>query len=91
MNMHHAELTAAVRRRVTETFLRLGADSADELRESIVIRDGAYCGRRFDGDLGHAVWFLEENQLKFYRADGGILCVLEPAVIDLAAPIRMAA
>jgi hypothetical protein len=91
MNMHHAELTAAVRRRVTETFMRLGAASAEELRESIVIRDGAYCGRRFEGDLGHAVWFLEEDQLKFYRADGGILCVLEPAVIEAMAPVRMAA
>ena len=88
--MHHADLTEAVRRRVAATFNHLGVAQDAELRESILIRDGSYCGRRFEADDAHAVWFLEEDQLKFYRADGGALCVLTPAV-DEVRPIRMAA
>lgn len=78
--MHHAQLTEAVRRQVAETLAQFGMACADELRESILIRDGAYCGRRFEGAEGHAVWFVEENQLKFYRADGSVARILEPAV-----------
>lgn len=88
--MHHAELTEAIRRRVVETFAHLGVTPEAELRESILIRDGSYCGRRFEAEGAHAVWFLEEDQLKFYRADGGALCVLTPAVEDVR-PVRLAA
>ena len=88
--MHHAHLTESVRQRVTETFAQIGFEPEDSLRESILIRDGAYCGRRYESSQGHAIWFVEEDQLKFYRPDGSVMRVLEPAV-DHAWPSRVAA
>ena len=88
--MPHAQLTDAVRRRVAERFQELGASGANSLRESLLICGGAYCGRRFDAAAGHAVWFVEEDQIKFYGADGKLA---EVAEVDAApAPlVRMAA
>jgi hypothetical protein len=70
--MPHAHLTAAVRSRVAQVFARLGITDENELRETILIRSGAYCGRRFDTVAGHAIWFVEENQIKFYDAAGSL-------------------
>jgi hypothetical protein len=44
--------------------------------ESILIRDGYYCGRRFELGDYRAVWFLEEDILKISTADGQLCCVL---------------
>jgi hypothetical protein len=78
--MHHAQLTEAVRRRVAEAFAQTGGPPARELRETILVSGGAYCGRRFDAPNGHAIWFVEEDQLKFYHPDGSVVEVFEPAV-----------
>ena len=75
--MPHAQLTEAVRHRVSQTFAQLGLAAVHGLRESILIRGGAYCGRRFDSAAGHAIWFLEENQIKFYDAAGRLAEVAE--------------
>ena len=88
--MHHAQLTESIRRRVAEAFAHLGARQDAELRESILSRDGAYCGRRFDGPLGHASGFVEEDQLKFYRLDGSVARVIGPVAAP-AAGARIAA
>jgi len=79
--MPHALLTAAVRQRVAQTFADLGISSGDEFRESLLIRGGAYCGRKFEAAKGHAVWFVEEDQIKFYGADGRLA-----EVTDVEAP-----
>ena len=57
-------------------------DQAAIRRESILIRDEFYCGRRFHTDLYDAVWFIEEDELKIFRADGSLACVLNSAEID---------
>jgi hypothetical protein len=50
--------------------------------ESILIRDGFYCGHKFDvGDV-HAVWFIEEDELKIFSADGRWLASLVGSQID---------
>ena len=46
-------------------------------RESILIRDGFFCGRRFQLGKFRAVWFIEEDQVKIYGADGSLVEVLE--------------
>ncbi|MEX2173483.1 MAG: hypothetical protein WD872_03920 [Pirellulaceae bacterium] len=74
--MHHAHLIEAVRRLVTASFVELGEPHAEQLRETILIRGGAYCGRRFEADTATAIWFLEENQVKLYRADGSVARVI---------------
>jgi hypothetical protein len=83
--MPSASLTAEVRRLVAETFADLGLSCGAELRETILIREGVYCGRRFDSEKGHAIWFLEEEQLKFFRSNGMLVQVIEPIVTAPAA------
>lgn len=75
--MHDASMTERVRRFVSQALAQLGQADAGEMRESILIRDGYYCGRRFETDAGAAIWFVEENQVKVYRADGSMTQVLD--------------
>jgi hypothetical protein len=86
--MHHAQLTEGVRRLVASAFTELGAAPDAELRETILIRNGGYCGRRFESEAAAAIWFVEENQLKVFRADGTLDRVVQP--LDLQ-PQRAAA
>jgi hypothetical protein len=76
--MPAASLTTDVRRLVMETFSQLGLSDGAEPRESVLIRGGAYCGRRFDVEHGHAIWFLEPQQVKFFRASGALVHSIEP-------------
>src|SRR5262245_31745321 len=75
--MRHAELTESVRRLVATAFEELGVDCGAELRETLLLREGNYCGRRFDLAGGHALWFFEEDQVKLYGAAGRVLRVIE--------------
>ena len=48
-------------------------DSDSSIQETTLIRNGAYCGRRFSF-LGYSlVWFQEENQVKLYSPSGELL------------------
>lgn len=67
-----ASTAEKVRGLIRETFDRLGADGG-EVRETILIRDGYYCGRRYHRGGLQAIWFIEENQLKFHAPDGSVL------------------
>jgi hypothetical protein len=75
----------AIRQQVAQAFADMGLAEPKDFRETILIRGGNYCGRRFEGSTGHAIWFVEENQLKFYDADGKLACVLEPQAKPIAA------
>ena len=75
--MQHAQLTETIRQQVAQAFADMGMAEPREFRETILIRDGNYCGRRFEGSAGHAIWFVEENQLKFYDVEGKLACVVE--------------
>jgi hypothetical protein len=80
--MVHAQLTASVRALVLQTFAQFDLPAGDDLQDTILIRDGVYCGRRFDVEQGHAIWFLEEGQLKFFDANGSVIQTIE----SIAAP-----
>lgn len=75
--MHDASTTERVRQFVSQVLAQIGRAEADEIRETILIRDGYYCGRRFETGAGAAIWFVEENQVKVYRADGSMAQVLD--------------
>lgn len=47
--------------------------AAEEMSESILIRDGYYCGRRFKWGAFSAVWFAEEDQIKLFDEDGQLI------------------
>jgi hypothetical protein len=65
--MPHAQRIDEIRRQVAQTFGRMEVREPDQFRESILIRKGSYCGRRFEAEGAYAVWFLEEDEVKFYR------------------------
>ena len=48
-----------------------------EVHESILVRDGFYCGRRLEFEQARAVWFFDENQVKVFQADGSVADVLD--------------
>ena len=52
------------------------------LRETILIRDEHFCGRHFYTAAHHAIWFIEEDQLKVFSSEGKLLCVLGSQAID---------
>jgi hypothetical protein len=88
--MAHGELTQHVRRLVAEAFARANMTQPGEFSESILIKAGNYCGRRFVGSSGHAIWFVEENQIKLYGADGKLLHVISTLVPDATSYRRAA-
>lgn len=62
-----------------------GGDGRPESRlagESILIRGGFYCGRRLDASTHHAVWFVEEDELKVYEATGQLVCSMQTGEIS---------
>jgi hypothetical protein len=85
----HFDQLESVRHTVRCQFIDLGCD-CDNLEEMILIRDGFYCGRRFRVDGHQAVWFCEENELKFYDCDGHLSRVVRPLVARAASQQRVA-
>lgn len=75
----HAE---TIRTRVRSIFETCGAAGDDEMCESLLIRDGFFCGRRFEMDGLCAVWFVEEDELKVYDRDGALLAANKPETIE---------
>jgi len=47
-----------------------------EISENILIRDEMYCGRRFRSGGYQAIWFIEEDEIKFYAQGGAVLRVM---------------
>ena len=43
--------------------------------ESIVIRNGHFCGRSFVSSHHRAIWFVEEDELKIQDASGEVVAV----------------
>lgn len=74
--MQHAEALEAVRKAVRSHFVELGADVGIQLNEHILVRNDAYCGRRFFADGLQAIWFVEEDQLKIHARDGTVAQVM---------------
>ncbi|WP_040770071.1 hypothetical protein [Novipirellula maiorica] len=52
------------------------------LSESLLIRDGFFCGRCFRTEAYRAVWFIEEDELKIYSNSGSLECVFTGHEID---------
>jgi hypothetical protein len=67
--MLHTQLTERVRELVRAELGQLGLGEEEPL-ETILIAQGHYAGRRFEATCGYALWFLEESQVKIYRAGG---------------------
>ena len=60
-----------------------GAGVDDKIvRETMLIREEFYVGRRFYAGSHSAVWFIEEDELKIFGPENELLCVLSSAQID---------
>ncbi|MCU0958992.1 MAG: hypothetical protein MUF48_02710 [Pirellulaceae bacterium] len=84
--MDSACLVEQIRTLIRDTFAELGGASDTAPRESVLIRDGCFCGRRFEWDGLQAVWFAEEGEIKFYDRSGARV-----RVVALAAQARQRA
>ena len=71
-------LAQKIRSFVLDTLRRHGADMEAAPRETLLIRDGAYCGHRYKLGSHQAVWFIEEDEVKFYGPEGGVLETVNP-------------
>ena len=67
--MHPLE---SIRSEVRQRLAELGA-AGECMAETCLLQDNAYCGRRFSLGGYQAVWFLEENQVKFFGPTGELL------------------
>jgi hypothetical protein len=82
--MAHTQQTEIVRCLVAQAFSSRGAPSCGHLRESILIRGGVYCGRRFDAEgERYAVWFADEDEIALYNADGSVAGLIEIPVAEV--------
>ncbi len=71
--MTNSQRLIAVREYLRTWFLDRNEEAEWEVTESIMIRDGFYCGRNFRFATHRAVWFVEEEQVKIYGPDGALL------------------
>lgn len=76
----------------------LGVPDTTHLRETLLIRDGLFCGRKFQCHDHHVVWFMEENEIKIFGPDGRLLlastpeqCLLRAESSVASEPLRRAA
>lgn len=44
--------------------------ASDEIQETMLIRQGCYCGKRLSSQGFSGVWFVEEGQIKLLGPDG---------------------
>ncbi|MBX3421868.1 MAG: hypothetical protein KF752_09975 [Pirellulaceae bacterium] len=76
-NSDRAALTQSAVERVRQAVIgkleRLAGRAPDLVHETILIRNGLFCGRRFQWEGYQVIWFLEEDQVKFIGPCGNIL------------------
>jgi hypothetical protein len=63
----------SIRHQVRRMFEQHGAPTDCDMCESLLIRDGFFCGRKFELDGMQAVWFVEEHEVKIHDRDGKVL------------------
>lgn len=71
--MTNSQRLEAIRRHLQAWFATQTDGQPWESSESILIRDGFYCGRCFQMPGFRAVWFFEEEEIKVYRSTGELL------------------
>lgn len=52
---------------------QFGAQQTTSMGESILIHNGLFCGRKFQCDGYEVVWFIEEDEIKFFSPCGDLL------------------
>jgi hypothetical protein len=71
-------MLSKVRNAIASELQALGVNDVADLRETILIRDGLFCGRKFQCQGYSVVWFMEENEIKFFGPTGQLLLATTP-------------
>jgi hypothetical protein len=71
--MNSATPVEKIRLVIAEQLTRFGAPQVDAIDEAILIRDGLFCGRKFHCEGYVVVWFIEEDEMKFFSPCGDLL------------------
>lgn len=62
-----------IRTAIRAELTALGVNDLSDFSETILIRHGLYCGRKYRCQGHNVVWFVEENQIKFFGPGGDLL------------------
>lgn len=62
-----------VRQTICTHLAKLSNHTIPSLHETILIRNGLYCGRKFQAEGYEVVWFIEEDEIKFFSPCGNLL------------------
>ncbi|MCA9126333.1 MAG: hypothetical protein KDB22_04570 [Planctomycetales bacterium] len=65
-----------IRSAVASQLSSFGVKDPGTIHESILIRNGLFCGRKFKCEGYDVVWFLEEDEIKFFGPCGDLLSTL---------------
>ncbi len=71
-----------IRQRIRSLLLEIGARPGSVESETLLIRDGVYCGHHFRFGQYEAVWFVEEEQIKLYGPSGTLVRSLRTSEIE---------
>ena len=86
--MTNSQRLAAVRRCLDRWLEKQQSDAQSdgdtEISDAMLIRGGFYVGRKFQLGPYHAVWFMEEDEIKIHDTAGAVVAKLDSASIDLA-------
>jgi hypothetical protein len=74
-SMSNVASSEKVRAAVGWQLKKLGVRDTGSMHETILIHNGLFCGRRFQCEEFQAVWFLEEDEIKFFGPCGEMLQV----------------
>lgn len=62
-----------IRLAIADQLTSLGAQDSTNTREAILIRNGLFCGRKFQCEGYEVVWFIEEDEIKYFSPCGNLL------------------
>ena len=62
-----------IRQAIAWQLEHLGVQEIDSIHETILIHNGMFCGRKFECEDYQVVWFIEEDEIKFFSPVGDLL------------------
>lgn len=71
--MNNATPVERIRQVIAWQLGRLGVRDTQDMHETMLIHHGLFCGRKFQCEEHEVVWFLEEDEIKFFSPLGELL------------------
>lgn len=71
--MSRATPVEKIRAAIASQLCSFGAPAIESMHETMLIRNGLFCGRKFQCHGHEVVWFMEEDEIKFFSPCGDLL------------------